>query len=472
MPLFLYNTLSKKKEQFEPLNKKEVRMYVCGVTPYDEAHLGHGRAYVTFDIVRRHLENLGFKVKYIQNVTDIDDKLIKKSKEQGIGVSEIAEKYFDSYQKDMQQLNVLPPTQYIKATEHITEMVAWIKGLIEKGYAYQLGSDVYFEVRKFKAYGKLSNKNIDDLEKGARVEINKEKKDPLDFALWKGAKEGEPSWESPWGSGRPGWHIECSVMSTKYLGESFDIHGGGLDLIFPHHENEIAQTEALTCRPWVKYWLHNGFVNVDNQKMSKSLGNFFTLKDIFKKFKPEVVRFFLLSTHYRSPINFADQQLHDAEKALKRIYDTIGRLRFEIENIKKNKEGHGLDKELLELGENFYEAMNDDFNTAAAIGAIFEVVSFANRIIDEKLNDKGILGKAKKSLITLLGALGFEKRDETLHGGQGREMGDEIEKLIQERNEARKNKDFKRSDEIRDLLKTKGIILEDTPKGTRWIKKN
>lgn len=463
MPLFVYNTLTRKKEEFKPLKDKEVGMYVCGVTPYDEAHLGHGRAYVTFDIVRRFLEYSGYKVTYIQNVTDIDDKLINKANSERRTVNEVAQKYFDSYLEVMEKLNVLNPTKYVKATEHIMEMVDWIKGLVDKGFAYEVSGDVYFEVGKFKEYGKLSKRKLDDMKSGARVEVDSRKRSPFDFALWKTAKDGEPFWESPWGKGRPGWHIECSAMSTKYLGESFDIHGGGLDLIFPHHENEIAQTEALTCKPWVKYWFHNGFVNVNKQKMSKSLGNFFTLKDIFKKYKPEAVRLFLLSTHYRGPINFSDQQIIDAEKGLARLHDTLDRLQFSIDNIEKSKESHGLDQELLKLDEDFIEEMNDDFNAAGAIGVLFEIIAFANRVMEEKLNDKDILLKTKKSIEGFLELLGFKAVSH-----KPLAVSDEIEELIAKRNAARKNKDFKLADKIRNDLASSGIILEDTKDGVRW----
>ncbi|OGC04197.1 cysteine--tRNA ligase [candidate division WOR-1 bacterium RIFOXYA12_FULL_43_27] len=467
MPLFIYNTLTQKKEEFVPLHPNEVKMYVCGVTPYDEAHLGHGRAYVTFDIIRRFLEYSGYKVTYIQNVTDIDDKLINKANGERRTVNEIAQQYFDSYLEVMEKLGVLNPTRYVKATEHIPEMVKWVKGLEAGGYAYQIDHDVYFEVGKFKDYGKLSKRKLDEMRSGARVEVDSRKKDPFDFALWKGAKEGEPSWDSPWGKGRPGWHIECSVMSTKYLGESFDIHGGGLDLIFPHHENEIAQTEALTCKPWVKYWVHNGFVNVDKQKMSKSLGNFFTLKDIFKKYDPMVVRFFLLSTHYRSPIDFSDDQLKAAEKGLGRLRDTIDRIQFVMDSIEKPKESHGLDSKLLELDEDFIIALNDDFNAAGAIGVLFEIVAFANKIMEENPSDKALLLKIRKSLIGYMELLGLrvEGRDRSKTCPDNSE---EIEKMIAEREAARKNKDFKKADQIRNDLLKKGIILEDTAQGVRW----
>ncbi|MGB9613708.1 MAG: cysteine--tRNA ligase, partial [Candidatus Margulisiibacteriota bacterium] len=348
MGLKIYNTLTRRKEEFIPLNPPEVKMYVCGITPYDETHLGHARAYVTFDVIRRYLEYLGYKVTYIQNITDIDDKIIKKSEtiskpeiqDPKQACAEIAQKYTDSYFEVMDKLKVKRADVYPKATDHIGEMVSWIRGLIEKGYAYVVNGDVYFEVDKFADYGKLSKRKRKDMLAGLpRVEVDPRKKNPLDFALWKKAKEGEPSWESPWGPGRPGWHLECSVMSTKYLGEQFEIHGGGMDLEFPHHENEIAQTEALTAKkPWVKYWIHNGFVTVNKQKMSKSLGNFFTLKEIYEKFDPMVVRFFLLLTHYRSPINYSDKEMGSAQQAYARICKFVEDIDFLLEKVKEEAE--------------------------------------------------------------------------------------------------------------------------------------
>ena len=324
MALKIYNTLTRQKEEFRPLNPPNVGMYVCGITPYDETHLGHARAYVTFDVVRRWLESSGYAVNYIQNVTDVDDKIINKSNAERVTSNSIAEKYTQAYFEVMDRLNVKRADKYPKATEHIEEMVRWIGGLVDDGYAYILNDGVYFAVDKFKNYGKLSGRKTEEQEAGARVEVDKAKRNPLDFALWKKAKEGEPAWPSPWGDGRPGWHIECTVMSTKYLGEQFDIHGGGMDLEFPHHENETAQTEALTGKaPWVKYWIHNGFVNVNKQKMSKSLGNFFTLKDIFKKYDPMVVRFFILQNHYRSPINYSDAEIESSREAFGRIIQFI-----------------------------------------------------------------------------------------------------------------------------------------------------
>ncbi len=351
MNLRIYSTLSQEKEEFEPLNPSEVKMYVCGITPYDETHLGHGRAYITFDVIQRYLKELGYKVKYVQNITDIDDKIIRKSKitnnkQQTANntkdpnikqkCKEITDKYTKAYFDVMEKLNVEKADVYPKATDNIKGMIEWVKGLLEKGFAYEIDGDVYFSVDKFKNYGALSKRKKKDMLAGARVKVDKRKKSPLDFALWKSAKEGEPYWESPWGKGRPGWHIECSVMSTKHLGEQFDIHGGGRDLIFPHHENEIAQTEAETGKPWVKYWLHNGFVNINKLKMSKSLGNFFTLKDIFKIFDPMVVRFFLLSTHYRSPINYSDKEIGNAKEAYGKICKFVQDIDFILSKTKED----------------------------------------------------------------------------------------------------------------------------------------
>src|SRR3989339_1304693 len=462
MPLFIYNTLTQKKEEFVPLHPNEVKMYVCGVTPYDEAHLGHGRAYVTFDIIRRFLEYSGYKVTYIQNVTDIDDKLINKANGERRTVNEIAQQYFDSYLEVMEKLGVLNPTRYVKATEHIPEVVKWVKGLEAGGYAYQIDHDVYFEVGKFKDYGKLSKRKLDEMRSGARVEVDSRKKDPFDFALWKGAKEGEPSWDSPWGKGRPGWHIECSVMSTKYLGESFDIHGGGLDLIFPHHENEIAQTEALTNKiPWVKYWLHNGFVNINSQEMSKSLGNFFSMKDILAKYPAMVIRLFLLMTHYHSPINFSNEQLDETKAAYDRIIKTVQDIDFLIEKVgepENDVERKVTEDELAVFNDKFKSAMDDNFNTAAAISVIFEFIHFINEHIKNSKIDYISLKKYKALLFELCGILGLllvnEKTQEI--------DAEDIEKLISERDQARKIKEFALADEIRKMLLARGIILEDT----------
>ncbi|PIS29725.1 cysteine--tRNA ligase [Candidatus Saganbacteria bacterium CG08_land_8_20_14_0_20_45_16] len=465
----IHNTLSNKKEDFLPLNLPNVKMYVCGITPYDETHLGHGRAYVTFDVVRRWLVESGFKVTYVQNITDVDDKIIAKAGAgcQVSGIREVAEKYIQAYFEVMDQLNVQRADKYPKATEHIIEMIKWIESLVVGEFAYVVEGDVYFEVAKFKDYGKLSNRKLDDMKSGARVAVDERKKSPLDFALWKAAKEGEPSWDSPWGKGRPAWHIECSVMSTKYLGEQFDIHGGGLDLVFPHHENEIAQTEAKTHKPWVKYWLHNGFVNINKQKMSKSLGNFFTLKDIFKKFDPMVVRFFLLSTHYRSPINYSDQELDNAKEAYGKIMKFIADVDFIISKTTEHApsvERKDMAEDFLPYEEKFKAQMDDDFNTAGAIAAIFELIRFCHKTIESGDREKECLTLMKEKVLGLCGVLGMRFDNSKIQTFDSCE----IEELIADRETARKNKDFKKSDEIRDKLAKQGIIIEDTAQGTRW----
>ncbi|MBU0573137.1 MAG: cysteine--tRNA ligase [Candidatus Margulisbacteria bacterium] len=471
MTLRIYNTLSGQKEEFQPISDDRVRMYVCGITPYDETHLGHARAYVTFDVIRRYLEYLGYKVEHAQNITDIDDKIIQKSKLKSQSCQEIAEQYTQAYFEVMDALNVKRAGEYPRATENIPQMIKFIQGLIDKGYAYVVEGDVYFEVSKFADYGKLSKRKLDDMQSGARVKIDERKKSPLDFALWKAAKEGEPYWETPWGKGRPGWHIECSVMSSGILGDQFDIHGGGLDLVFPHHENELAQSEAFTGKkPWVKYWVHNGFVNVNQQKMSKSLGNFFTLKDIYKKFDPMAVRMFLLGSHYKSPINFSDAQLKESGEAFKRLARAVKDLDFYIENLK----GHEAEEEVAETNDEienlrarFKDAMDDDFNTAAALAVLFEMVSLINREIKEQIVKKASLLAYKEAIVELAGVLGLVIVRDV--GTRGDTLGD-VEKLIEERSQAKKNKDFKKADEIRDSLKERGIILEDTPQGTKWSK--
>lgn len=468
MPLKIYNDLTRQKEEFQPINSPRVGLYVCGITPYDETHLGHARAYLTFDVIRRYLEYSGYEVKHIQNITDIDDKIIKKSRELGINTGELVEKYNQSYFEVMDRLNVKRAGDYPKATDLIPDMIKWIGGLVDKGLAYILEDGVYFEVDKFKDYGKLSGRKKEGMEAGARVEVDTNKRNPLDFVLWKKAKEGEPSWESPWGAGRPGWHIECSVMSTKYLGEQFDIHGGGLDLLFPHHENEIAQTEALTGKvPWVKYWVHNGFVNINQQKMSKSLGNFFTLKEIYEQYDPMVVRLFLLSTHYRSPLNFSDAQLKESQAAFQKIVKTVGDLDFLIMKVPETEEVEVKETrdELADLEEKFKMAMDDDFNSAAAVGVIFETVHFINEHIKEEKIDRGSLKADKDKLLEFCEVLGLNVERRTLNVEHRN-----IDKLIEEREEARKNKDFKRADAIREELASGGIIIEDTPYGAKWRK--
>ncbi|MBU1867424.1 MAG: cysteine--tRNA ligase [Candidatus Margulisbacteria bacterium] len=472
----LYNTASRRKEELAPIAPPEIKMYVCGITPYDESHLGHARAYVTFDVIKRYLVYAGYRVKHVQNITDIDDKIIQKAKEgasrhQGIKEMkalclEIAEKYSASFFEAMGKLNVLPADVYPKATEHIQEMIDWIKGLESKGVAYELPDGVYFSVEAFPDYGKLSGRQLDEQEEGARVREHKGKKNPFDFVLWKRAKEGEPAWPSPWGGGRPGWHIECSVMSTKYLGQQFDIHGGGLDLEFPHHENEIAQTESLTGkRPWVKYWLHNGFVTVNKEKMSKSLGNFFTLKDIFEKFDPMVIRFFILSTHYRSPINYSDAEMRGAGEAYGRVRQFLADLNFMLENSPGEAppvEISDLKEELLPYLDKFSAAMNDDFNSAGAIAALFELIKYCRKTLDDGEDEKECLEYMREVVTQYFGILGIT------FAADRQTLDSVVAALIAERENARKNKDFKRSDDIRDRLKADGIILEDTPYGTKW----
>ena len=467
MTLKIHNTLTSKKEEFIPQEKNKVKMYVCGITAYDFCHLGHARAYITFDIIKRYLEYKGFKVTYIQNITDIDDKIIKRAKELKKTEKELVEYFTNEFFSDMDALGVKKADKYPRATENIKEIIKSVQILIDKGHAYELNGSVYFSVKSFKDYGKLSKKNIDELLSGARVEVDKNKKDPLDFALWKKSKEGEPKWESPWGKGRPGWHIECSVMSQKYLSETFDMHGGGKDLIFPHHENEIAQAESLTGRQFVKYWIHNGFVTINKEKMSKSLGNFFTIKDILKKYDPEAIRYFLLTTHYASPINFSDDQLEQAKTALDRLYNTIENAHSNLP--RKLKLATTEDKDnidvtadvaagfsLRDLKQKFEEAMDDDFNTAQALAVLFEISKYINSTSDPE----GL--KLLKELGGILGLLQKEKKEEKLDK--------ELEDLIKEREKARALKNFKRGDEIRNLLQEKGILIEDTPQGTRWKK--
>ena len=465
--IHITNTMTGKKEEFRPLESRTVKMYVCGPTVYDHAHIGHARSAVVFDVIRRWLEYRGYRVIYVRNYTDVDDKIIKRAKEEEISWKEVAEKYIASYEEDMRALNVKEPTYKPRVTEHIREIVEMIDGLIEKGYAYEAGGDVYFSVKKFPEYGKLSKRNIEELRAGARIEPGENKKDPLDFALWKRSKEGEPGWESPWGVGRPGWHIECSVMSMKYLGETMDIHGGGLDLIFPHHENEIAQSESYTGKTFARYWVHNGFVMVNREKMSKSLGNFFTIKEILERFSPDVLRLFLLSTHYRSPIDFSFERLEDSERALKRLFNFIDSLAA-VESLEV-VEGEGEPISVSGFRELFESAMDDDFNTAKALGSLFELVKKANLLKDRALKE-GKITKAEKLSFreavefveNALRTLGFKLERE-------RESSLEeklIELLIEVRGELRKKKEFQLADMIRDRLKELGIVLEDLPTGT------
>lgn len=460
----LYNTLSRKKEEFIPRREGRVSMYVCGPTVYNYIHIGNARPMIVFDTVRRYFEYKGYDVNYVSNFTDVDDKIIKKAIEEGVSCTEITERYIKAVKEDMEHMNIKPATVHPKATEEIEDMVQMIRDLIAKEYAYEKGGTVYFRTRSFSDYGKLSKKNLDDLEAGIRIAVNEEKEDPMDFVLWKPKKEGEPAWPSPWGEGRPGWHIECSVMSKKYLGEQIDIHAGGEDLIFPHHENEIAQSEAANGKEFSRYWMHNGFLNIDNKKMSKSEGNFFTVREIEEKYSLMVLRFFMLSAHYRSPLNFSRDLMEASKNALDRILtamDRLKELRDQGEDTKITEEEAALYQQFMDLNEKFNRAMDDDFNTADAIASVFEMVKLSNSCVTKQ--SSGELKKKVFDKITqLCDILGIitEKEEELLDS--------HIEAWIEERQTARKNKDFKRSDEIRDMLKSQGILLEDTREGVRW----
>ena len=464
----IFNTLTRRKEEFVPLEEGKVKMYVCGPTVYNLIHIGNARPMIIFDTVRRYMEYKGYEVNYVSNFTDVDDKIIKKAIEEGVSAEEISTRYIKECKKDMADMNVKPATTAPQATQEIQGMIDMIQTLIDKGYAYPAADGtVYFRVKKFKDYGKLSHKNLDDLQSGFRslkVSGEDQKEDPLDFVLWKPKKEGEPSWPSPWCDGRPGWHIECSVMSKKYLGEEIDIHAGGEDLIFPHHENEIAQSECCNGKIFARYWMHNGFLNIDNRKMSKSLGNFRTVRQIGEQYDLQVLRFFMLNAHYRSPLNFSADLMEAAKNSLERILEAAGKLSDRkdngaAENI--TEEELALLKEAEGFVTKFEAAMDDDFNTADALAAIFELVKFANTNVDEN-SSKEFAGGLYEELFKRSDVLGLkiEKKEEILDK--------EIENLIQERQAARKAKDFKRADEIRDELLKKGIILKDTREGVKW----
>lgn len=463
----IYNTLTKKKEEFEPLEKNKVKMYVCGPTVYNLIHIGNARPMICFDTARRYLEYKGYEVNYVSNFTDVDDKIIKKAIEEGVSAEEISSRYIAECKKDMKGMNIKPATTHPLATQEIDGMIDMIKTLIEKGYAYDVNGTVYYRTRKFAEYGKLSKKNIDDLEAGHRdikVAGEDEKEDPLDFVLWKPKKEGEPSWQSPWSDGRPGWHIECSVMAKKYLADEIDIHAGGEDLIFPHHENEIAQSEAANGVPFAKYWMHNAFLNIDNKKMSKSLGNFFTVRDISKEYDLQVLRFFMLSAHYRNPINFSHDLMESAKNGLDRIVTAVSNLKHLSENAKPGEMTSEEAEKLActsQMYDKFEQSMDDDFNTADAIAAVFELVKFANSNSGAD-NTKEYIDALTGKITTLTDVLGLvvEKKEEILDA--------DIEALIEQRQQARKEKNFSRADEIRDELLAKGIVLEDTREGVRW----
>ncbi|MDE7253989.1 MAG: cysteine--tRNA ligase [Acetatifactor sp.] len=466
----IYNTLTRKKEEFVPLEPGKVKMYVCGPTVYNLIHIGNARPMIVFDTVRRYMEHKGLEVNYVSNFTDVDDKIIKKAIEEGVEASVISERYIAECKKDMAAMNVKPATTHPLATEEICGMLEMIQTLIDKGHAYTAADGtVYFRTRSFQEYGKLSHKNLDDLRGGNRsllVSGEEQKEDALDFVLWKPKKEGEPYWESPWCDGRPGWHIECSVMSKKYLGDEIDIHAGGEDLVFPHHENEIAQSEAANGKTFAKYWMHNAFLNIDNKKMSKSLGNFFTVRDISEKYDLQILRFFMLSAHYRSPLNFSAELMEAAKNGYERIVTCVDNLKFLTEKAKS--EGmSGAEEALLQEAEGFVakfdEAMDDDFNTADAIAAIFELVKFANTNAKEDSN-KAFLQGLKDKIVMLSDICGLivDKQEELLD--------EEIERLIQERQEAKKAKNFARADEIRDELLAKGIALKDTREGVKIVR--
>ncbi|NPA24438.1 MAG: cysteine--tRNA ligase [Deltaproteobacteria bacterium] len=473
----IYNSLNRRKEEFEPLSPGKVGLYACGVTVYDLCHIGHARSLVVFDVIYRYLRYRGYEVTFVRNFTDIDDKIINRSNERGISWKELADKYIDEFYVDMDRLGLLRPTVEPRATDHIGEIIALVRCLEEKGLAYEVDGDVYYRLQGFKGYGKLSGKNVDDLLSGARVEVDDRKESPLDFALWKKSKPGEPSWPSPWGEGRPGWHIECSAMSQKYLGETFDIHGGGKDLIFPHHENEIAQSEGATGKPLARFWVHNGFVNIDQEKMSKSLGNFLTIRELLEEVHPEVLRFFVISSHYRSPIDFSKENVAVAAAGLERLYQSLERLDEKAAGGDPGPESP-LDERLSIWRQEFIAAMDDDFNSAAAVAVLFEASKEINRWLDEA--GDGVVAPAAARVAAAFRELGqvlglfSETPDAFLQrsSGDGDELAaEEIEKLISERAAARKAKNWAEADRIRDLLDEQGVVLKDGPEGTRWQRK-
>ena len=485
----LYNTLSRRKEPFKPLTPGKVGMYACGVTVYDDCHLGHARSSVAFEVLVRYLRRRGFQVTWVRNFTDIDDKIIRRAQELGLSWKEVAERYIASFQEDMAALGLPPAEIEPKATEHIPQIIDLIRRLEERGFAYAGGGDVFFRVRRFPGYGKLSGQKIEDMAVGARIEVDPNKEDPLDFVLWKGSKPGEPAWDSPWGPGRPGWHIECSAMSMHYLGETFDLHGGGQDLVFPHHENELAQSEAATGKPFARYWLHHGLLTIDQEKMSKSLGNFFTVKEVLARFPAEVVRFFLINCHYRSPLDFSDTALAEAETALLRLYACLARMQEVLRPYPDLQPQHPVDtypdnltlEEFHRFGSlraRFDAAMDDDLNTAQALGYLFETVRLLNRLLESPSSDPGyltILREMHGELLDLGRVLNLLQADpEEMVKSLRQKATDlkispaEIERFIEERVQARKNKDWARADAIRKQLTDLDILLEDTPQGTIW----
>jgi cysteinyl-tRNA synthetase len=483
MTLRIYNTQSRKKEEFHPLREGKVGIYVCGITAYDVCHVGHARSAVVFDVITRYLRYRGWEVTYVKNFTDVDDKIIDKARRENAGIDTIAERYIREHDEDMDALGVARPTFTPRATENIDGMILLVTDLLKKGLAYPVGGDIFYSVERFPGYGKLSGRNLEDMQAGARIDVNAMKRNPLDFVLWKASREGEPWWESPWGRGRPGWHLECSVMSRRYLGETLDIHGGGEDLVFPHHENEIAQSEGSTGGALARYWVHNGFVRVNSEKMSKSLGNFFTIRDILRQYHPDVLRLFLLQSHYRSPVDFSDAALNEARQAMNRFYSTLDLLReiaaggteSAAESAPKDAE---MAAELQSLRGRFIESMDDDFNTARAIGRLFDGVRLINAALAEKkpVISRVAFVQAEQTLREIGSVLGLfrQKADDYLRQDREREAGKrglhvaEIERLIAERRAARAAKSWERADEIRNGLAARGVILQDTPDATTW----
>ncbi|MBS7606452.1 cysteine--tRNA ligase [Candidatus Bathyarchaeota archaeon] len=470
MGLRVFNTMGMRKEEFVPLREGEVRIYACGPTVYDFIHIGNARAFVVADVIRRYLEYKGFRVIFVSNITDIDDKMIRRSQEMGLSLQQLGEIYSDAYFEDISALNIKKPNISPRATQHIPEIIEAIRKLIEKGYAYQVDGDVYFDVTKFEGYGKLSGNKMEALEMGARIEVNPKKRNPADFALWKAQKEGEPGWHSPWGWGRPGWHIECSTMAMKYLGETIDIHMGGKDLIFPHHENEIAQAEALTGKTFARYWLHNEWLTVEGEKMSKSLGNFITVRDALKMYSPQVLRFFLISAHYRSPVDFNKENLRVAKTNFERITNSLERLLSLKERAEKKGDEDALLLEVKEAKKRFEEAMDDDFNTPLAIAAIFDIVKAINTYADRNSEiESSVKNEVYEIMKTLMeGILGIRVEVERKDAGQALLVNSLVELILEIRHEMRRRKDWKMADEIRERLQALGFIIEDTPQGTKW----
>lgn len=477
MTIKVYNTLTKRKEEFVPITPGEAKIYVCGVTPYNHPHVGNARPFVTWDVIHRFLEHEGYNVTHVQNFTDVDDKIINTAIKEGVQWYDICNRYIDSYFEVMDKLNVCRVHVYPRVSEHIEDIIGTVQKLIDNGYAYVVDGDVYYRVQKFKYYGELSGRNLDDMQAGARIEVDERKDHPMDFALWKAAKPGEPSWDSPWGKGRPGWHIECSTMSMKYLGEQFDFHGGGSDLIFPHHSNEIAQSEGCTGKhPFVKYWLHNGFITVNEEKMSKSLGNFFMVIDILKNFEPETLRFFIVQTHYRSPLDFSDARLTEADKSLAKLRNAKATLKELAGRMSAGPTASSLAlrEEMLKLRENFMEAMRDDFNTALAISYMFELAKkvnvYKNEIGDGKPDGKllDIMVSVFKEMCGIIGILEDKVAEPAAAPTAAGKENELMEMLIAMRQEARKSKNFALADKLRDDLAARGIVLQDTPDGVKW----